>query len=221
MPKRLVRLYPRRWRARYGDELEQLIHDLQPSTSRTRLAVDLVRGALNAYVEEALAMRAADRIAIKRGLLVALIVWAVLSTGILFTTVVFPSKTDDDLIPILLSYVCVFAALIQTGAIAARAGASRKVQLLAGLIAGVVIGASMVITFLIVDNVWLDIVARQPTRIDGFAHSGAASMRSYINQGLIGPGVFFTAAFGVFGALLSLAGGLVGAKPTRSPAATR
>ena len=82
------------------------------------------------------------------------------------------------------------------------------------------IGALTVVTFLVVDNVWLEIVAQQQTKIDGFAQSGAESMRSYINQGLIGPAVFFTAVFGVFGVILSLAGGLVGSKPPPSTAAT-
>jgi hypothetical protein len=220
MPRRLVRLYPRRWRVRYGDELEQLIHELRPSTSRMTLAVDLVRGALDAHVEEALAMQATERRAIKRGLLIALIVWLGLSVEIFLTNVVFPSKTDDDLIPVLVSYLCVFAALFLTGTIAARAGAGRKGQLFAGLIAGMAIGALTIVTFLVVDNVWLDIVAQQQTKIDGFAQSGAASMRSYINQGLIGPAVFFTAVFGVFGVVLSLAGGLVGSKPPPFSATT-
>ena len=57
------------------------------------------------------------------------------------------------------------------------------------------------------DNVWLDIVAQQQAKIDGFAHSGAASMRAYINHGLIGTAVFLTAGLGAVGAALSLAGG--------------
>ncbi len=85
--------------------------------------------------------------------------------------------------------------------------------MLAGLIAGMTIGALTVATFAIVDNVWLDVVARQQTKIDGFAHSGAASMRAYINNGLIGAAVFLTVALGAFGAALSLAGGLVGREP--------
>ena len=81
MPNRLVRLYPRRWWARYGNELEELIHDynhLHPAT----LAVDLVRGALDAHVG-GLEMQATDRRAIKHGLLIALIVWLGLSVEIL------------------------------------------------------------------------------------------------------------------------------------------
>jgi hypothetical protein len=43
--KALIRLYPRGWRARYGDEMAQLIAD-QPKT--IRLAFDLIAGAIDA-----------------------------------------------------------------------------------------------------------------------------------------------------------------------------
>jgi hypothetical protein len=74
-------------------------------------------------------------------------------------------------------------------------------------------------TFAVVDNVWLDIVSQQQTKIDGFAHSGATSMREYINDGLLGGAVFLTVALGAFGAGLSLLGGLVGRIPP-SPSST-
>jgi hypothetical protein len=44
---RLVRLYPRRWRDRYGPELEALLED---SGAGVRSAADLVRGALDAHL---------------------------------------------------------------------------------------------------------------------------------------------------------------------------
>jgi hypothetical protein len=43
--KVLIRLYPRGWRARYGDEMTQVVAD-QPKT--VRLAVDLIAGAIDA-----------------------------------------------------------------------------------------------------------------------------------------------------------------------------
>ncbi|MFG2039418.1 hypothetical protein [Dactylosporangium sp. NPDC048998] len=208
MLERLVRLYPAAWRARYGDELEELVRDLRPEASRVYLAADLVRGAIAARVGEVLEMQRADRQAMKSGLLIAGIVWAGLSAEILLTNVVFPSKTDDDGPAVLMSYLGIFAALFLVGRIAARRGAGRQGQVLAGLVAGAVIGAASVATFVVVDNVWLDIVARQPAKIDGFAHSGASSMRAYVNQSLIGAGLFLAAMFGALGALLSTAGGL-------------
>ena len=37
----LIRLYPARWRERYGAELAQLVHDLRPDRSAWRIAADL------------------------------------------------------------------------------------------------------------------------------------------------------------------------------------
>jgi hypothetical protein len=100
--------------------------------------------------------------------------------------------------------------------LAARHGASRTGQVAAGLIAGALIGALSVGTLAVVDNVWLDIVSQQQMKIDGFASSGAASMRQYINHGLIGPAVFFTTVLGVLGAALGIVGGLT-ARAVRHP----
>jgi hypothetical protein len=207
----LIRLYPTRWRQRYGAELEQLAYDLRPSASWLALATDLLLGAFDAHIQQGLGMQTTDRRAIKRGVLIAGIVWAGLSVEVLRSNVVFPSKSDNDTISVLVSYLCVFAALFLTGVLAGKSDASRKGQVLAGLIAGAMIGALTIATFAVVDNVWLDIVSQQQTKIDGFAQSGAASMRDYINNGLIGAAVFLTIALGVFGAALSLLGGFVGA----------
>jgi hypothetical protein len=207
----LVRLYPKRWRARYGDELEQLVRDLQPAGPR--LALDLVRGAVGMHVLgvfRGVAMNTVRRRSMLRTLAIAGVVWLGISVEILLSNVVFPSKTDDDLIPVLISYACVFGALFLAGFLTARAGAGRLMQVAAGVLGGAVIGLLTAATFLVVDNVWLDIVAQQPTKIDGFAHSGAASMREFINDGLVGVFVFLPVGLGFFGALFGLAGGLAG-----------
>jgi hypothetical protein len=209
----LIRLYPARWRERYGGELEQLVHDLRPSRSRAAIAVDLVRAALDVHIQQGIAVQVSDWKAIKRGVLVGGIVWLGLSAEILVVNVVVPSKTDDDAISVLLSYLFIFAAMLLSGTLAARDGAGRKGQILAGLITGSMIGALTTATFAVVDNVWLDIVAQQSSKIDGLAHSSAGSMREYINHGLIGSAVFLTVGLGIAGAVLSRAGGLVARDP--------
>jgi hypothetical protein len=214
----LIRLYPDRWRRRYGGELEQLVSDMQPSTSWWALATDLLLGAFDAHIHQGLDMQTTDRRAIRRGVLIAAIVWVGLSVEVVRSNVIFPSRSDNDTVSVLLSYLCVFAALFLIGALAGRSDASRKGQALAGLIGGAMIGALTIATFAVVDNVWLDIVSQQQTKIDGFAHSGAASMRDYINNGLIGGAVFLTLALAVFGAALSLLGGAV-STGSRAPAA--
>jgi ABC-type transporter Mla maintaining outer membrane lipid asymmetry permease subunit MlaE len=46
--KLLIRLYPRRWRARYGGEMEDLLDRLP---SRPAMAIDLLFGAARVYVD--------------------------------------------------------------------------------------------------------------------------------------------------------------------------
>jgi hypothetical protein len=210
----LVRLYPRRWRERYGGELEQLVRDLQPGGFRLSVALDLVKGAVAAHVRQGVVMNVVQRRSIARTAVIAGVVSLCLAVGILLSNVVFPSRTDDDAVPVVVSYLGIFAALFLTGFAVARAGAGRTGQVLAGLAAGVTIGLVVAATFAVVDNVWLDIVAQQQTKIDGFAHSGAASMREYINDGLIGVAVGLPLGLGFFGALFGLAGGLAGRGPT-------
>ena len=113
-----------------------------------------------------------DRRVLRQTVLIAGLVWLGLAVEIVLSNVVFPSRRDNDGISVLLSYLGVFAALFLIGLLAARAGAGRRGQILAGVVAGVAIGALTVATFFVVDNVWLDVVAHQQTKIDGFARSG-------------------------------------------------
>ena len=45
--KRLIDLYPRRWRERYGSELDEFLSRRRPSL---RAAADLLRGAIDAHL---------------------------------------------------------------------------------------------------------------------------------------------------------------------------
>jgi hypothetical protein len=203
----LLRLYPARWRERYGDELEQLVRDVRGGRTPPAIAVDLIRGALDAHIQQRFDMQTADWRAVRRGALIAGAVWLALSLEIILSNVVFPSRTDDDTVSVVAAYLCIFAALFLVGHLAARNGAGPRGQAVAGAIAGMLIGGLTIGTFAIVDNVWLDIVSQQQAKIEGFAASGGASMRAYINQGLIGAAVVLTIAFGVIGALLARTGG--------------
>src|SRR3954453_15110355 len=112
-------------------------------------------------------MRNPDRKTIGRGALIAAVTGLGIAAEVLLTNVIFPSKTDDDGVSVVLSYLCVFAVLFLTGLLAARDGAGRRAQVIAGLTAGVVIGALTIAAFVVVDNVWLDVVAQQQTKLDG------------------------------------------------------
>lgn len=215
---RLIRLYPAAWRRRYGTELEQLVDDLRPTTSRAKLTVDLAKGALSAHVREAFVGWEVLRRPMKRGLLVAGILWLGLSIEIVLSNVVFPGKGDDNPVSVILSYLIIFAALVATGALAARHRAGLRGCALVAALTGAVIALLTLGTFAVVDNVWLDIVRQQQPKIAGFAHSDAGSMREYINTGLLHAAVALPLMFAVIGAVLGTAGGVANhlwAKPHR------
>jgi hypothetical protein len=213
--KELMRLYPAWWRDRYGREMSALLDDL-PRHRRARLAIDLLRGALDArfsLIEEAHMVSPANR-SIRRGILIGLGVWAALSVEIYLSNVVFPTRKDDDTVPVLLSYLAIFAALAAVGYLAGRSGTTPAVAAVSGAVTGGVIGVLTIGTFMVVDNVWLDIVSQQPTKIDGLARSGGTSMREFINAGLV-PGFFVLGAMlAGFGAVLALGGAFVAYRRT-------
>lgn len=73
---RILRLYPGAWRARYGDEMAALL-EARPTTWRDRL--DLVRGALDAWLNPPTPSRIPAVAAIVGGGL-----WTVVAAGVLF-----------------------------------------------------------------------------------------------------------------------------------------
>lgn len=207
--KWFLRLYPTWWRQRYGDELEQLVLDVRPARSWPPLAWDLIRGAVDAHIQQRFDMQTADWKATRRGVLIAGVVWIALSVEIFLSNVTFPSKVDNDTVSVSVSYLCVFAVLFLVGLLAQRNGAGPRGQAVAGAVAGMLIGLLTIATFAVIDNVWLDVVSQQQAKIDGYAASGATSMRAFINQGLIGAAIVLTIALGVVGALLARVGGAI------------
>jgi hypothetical protein len=95
---RLIRLYPRGWRDRYGDELDALVTDLlADGRGRLPLALDLVRGAIEA---RRFAMRRfLSDAALRRGLYDGLLIGALVTVAVVLTNVVFPpgpAESDSD-----------------------------------------------------------------------------------------------------------------------------
>lgn len=80
----LVRLYPRRWRQRYGAEFEQLLADLTDSGGRAgwRVALDVARGALDAHIHGRYGMRRLFAVpAVRRGVFDGVILSALAASG--------------------------------------------------------------------------------------------------------------------------------------------
>ena len=71
--------------------------------------------------------------------------------------------------------------------------------------------ALTMLTFIVIDNLFLDIVSQQPEKIWGFQHQQTFhTMRDYVNNGLL-TGVLFALPVGtLFGALFGAIGAGVG-----------
>lgn len=208
----LLRLYPRRWRRRYGGEMARLLDDLGPLTRRQ--GYDLFLGAIDAHLTMGATMSSSARAAVRRALVVAGIVWLILSVVIVLSNVVFASAQDDDGPWVVAGYLAVFASFLIVGRLAARDTPDRRIHAVAGAVAGAVTGILVTGTFFAVDNIFLSTISKQQTKIDGLAQSGMTSMRTYVNQGLIGPLVFWTIGFAVIGAMLAMAGAASGRPAT-------
>jgi hypothetical protein len=96
------------------------------------------------------------------------------------------------------------------GFLAYRRKAALGAAARAGAIAALVSMAITMLAFVAIDNLFLDIVSRQPEKIWGFQHSHAPSMRAYVNQGLVRGFCFVLPIQTAIGGLFGLLGGAAG-----------
>jgi hypothetical protein len=52
-----------------------------------------------------------------------------------------------------------------------------------GALTAAIIAVLVLVTFVVIDNLFLDVVMQQPDKASGFRHSGLVSQRDYVNQG--------------------------------------
>jgi uncharacterized membrane protein YozB (DUF420 family) len=166
--------------------------------------------------------------AVRRGIYDGLIISAAAAVIIVLTNVVFPpgpNESDGDpeylwqLAATLLVLVALFVAIGLRGR---RRGAGLRAGVKAGLAAGVVVAILVSLTFLAVNNAFLDIVSQQHDKRVAFAASGWTSMRAYLSvkqiEGmvvLIPVGVIAGTTLGLIGAVIAGRGpgGLAGRGP--------
>jgi len=209
---RLVRLYPRWWRERHGEEFTDLVAALAAERGRLRLAADIVRGALDAHLSGRPDMK---DVAVRRGVWSGLAIVGVLEVVFLLSNVVFPRSpdaSDDDpeyLAQILAAYVLLAVVFGAIGAYARRGDRTPWAGVKAGAAAGIVVALGLTVVSLVIDNAFLGIVSQQHDKRVAFAASGWASMRAYLTVRTILGAFVLTPAFGVVGAALGGLGGAI------------
>ncbi len=131
MSFRLVHLYPRAWRARYGDEMLAVLE--QHGTGwRTRL--DLLRGAFDAHLS--LRRHDMNQTAVRRSLVLGVIPGAMLAIGLAFGALEAPDLGTDSGFGGAAFAAWVIICLV-AGGHAGRGNVPKRAAGIAGLVTGV------------------------------------------------------------------------------------
>jgi hypothetical protein len=165
----------------------------------------------------------------KRSLLLYAVAWGALLSGlVILTNVVFPSpnESDDEYTG---WYIVLYLGLFLLFAIGGVVNSGRARPLRSGAIGGVatalIVVGMIMLTFVVVDNLFLDIVSQQIDKIAAFRNQTTyTNMRDFINSGLLMGALvalpFCALVGGVLGAVASLMRRRLppDASPTASPA---
>jgi hypothetical protein len=212
----LLRLYPRGWRDRYGDELMELIDKLHSDQSRARMAWDVGRGAIDAHLTGRYGMRRLwSDPALRRGVFDGLVLAAFSAVIILVTNVIVPpdpAASDADVsnvvgyLALLVAIGLLFVAVGARGRLrAAGLGAGAR----AGAVAGAVLAVAVTLTFIVVNNVFLGTVSQQYDKRINFAASGWTSMRAYLTVEQLRSALILVPVTAAAGAVAGLVGALL------------
>ncbi len=213
----LLRCYPRAYQAAFGAQMRQTFKDQYTDTVAQAghagliFWLGVVGDVVTSILDEHLAhLKGGERIMNKYAFGLAL--GSVMSVAVIVTNVVFPSHESDDEYGLLyaIGYLGLFALFSVGGYLASK----RTNSLRSGAVGGVVtallsIGLTM-LTFIIIDNLFLDIVSQQPDKLWGFQHQQTFhTMRAYVNDGLLRGVLFVLPVMALLGAVLGIIGASV------------
>jgi hypothetical protein len=219
---RLLGLYPRWWRERYGDEFGALIEDVSGAGATASLAVDIVRGAVDARLRRGFGMNVFKDPAFRRGMYDGLIISGLFAVIIVLTNVVFPqgpgeSDSDPEYLWQLAAAALGLAAMfVAVGWRGRRRQDNAFAGAKAGLAAGVVFAVLVTLTFLVMNNAFFSIISQQHDKQVAFAASGWTSMRAYISVTQVESLIVLIPLFAAGGGVLGLIGGLTRRLRSRS-----
>jgi hypothetical protein len=118
---------------------------------------------------------------VRLGVLLGLPGALALGADVVYANVIRPGGDDS----VLGWYAAIFALQFVAGLVAARRTRPPFGPALAAATTGVVIGVLVIVTFAVVDNLFLGTVGSQPQKIRGLAESPFTSMRLYVNASLV------------------------------------
>jgi len=205
----LLKLYPKGFQERFGEEMLQTFKD-QYREEKVGLSFwinTLVDETGNIFKEQLNSLNGGELPMHKYSF--GLIVSAIIVVAIILTNVVFPNYGSDDYPAVGLMYLLYFIAFGITGYLSVKEKDNWLQGTKSGAIMGFTVMIIMIATYFIIDNLFLDIVSKQPEKIAYFQSSGFNTMRDSINFGLLKGLVFgsimgtvFGAIFGTFGAVV-------------------
>ncbi len=148
------------------------------------------------------------------------VIGALLSIGVVLTNVVFPTPNESDseyTAWYIVLYLALFALFGIGGLIASRRAQPARTGAIGGAVSALIILGMILLTFVIVDNVFLDVVSQQIDKINAFhSQTTYSNMRDFINSGLLAGSAFALVAGGVIGGMLGAVGGLARYRFARS-----
>lgn len=211
----LIRLYPRWWRDSYGAEFADLVVMLVTRRRRDvlSLAADIVIGALDAHVAGGVRPAATRDPAVRQGLFDGFRVAGALAAGIAVLGFVFPmgpNESDDD--PpyrqeVLAGYAMIAVLLVVIGLRARRRSDTAVAGAKAGAMAGLVISVALVVTFLLLDNMFFGTVSQRHDQLVAFTASHWSSQRAFVNVTLLVGAAALVPFLTAAGASLGFVGG--------------
>jgi hypothetical protein len=140
-----------------------------------------------------------------------LVLGAALMVESVWSNVVVPSTESDDEYAVW--YLVLFVGFLVYFTVAGVVGAGRPASLadavVTGAVTAVVTALIVLVTFVVIDNLFLDVVMRQPDKATAFRLSGMTSQRDFVNAGNLRAFLLVPPVFAAMGASCGALGGVV------------
>ncbi len=189
----------RRWESISGDLLEEYRDSVLPTQGRTRAQLWYWNQVLTCA----------------RPIHLGLLLGGISAVVVVLTNVILPSLqweiSSNSAVESLCIVFCFGGSLIAwaaVGGLVRRRGEGIKRSVYGGAVAAMLHMGLVMMAFVIVNNLFLEIVRMQPDKIWGFQHSGYASMRTYVNYAAMRGFCFALPIFTALGALCGAVGAL-------------